>query len=209
MLRFAQVSTESRKFNEKSDCAVKAVAIACSVDYAKAHALLKKLGRQNRRGTMTHTTLKAIHELGFKAVPQPLDRLPRTVKTIAPALKGGTYLVKTRGHILAVVDGQTEDWTAGRRHRPVSVWKIEGAACPECGQPKGPAHQHPAPEPTEPAVEPEVAPEPVLPEPPKKQATRMIKVCCPGCGYTIRTTQKWIDVGLPTCCCGEEMEVAQ
>jgi hypothetical protein len=42
----------------------------------------------------------------------------------------------------------------------------------------------------------------------KVQGTRMIKVQCPdpGCGYILRTTQKWIDIGLPTCCCGKEME---
>lgn len=40
-----------------------------------------------------------------------------------------------------------------------------------------------------------------------KQSTRMIKVVCPDDGYTVRTTRKWIDVGLPTCPCGTEMEV--
>lgn len=39
----------------------------------------------------------------------------------------------------------------------------------------------------------------------KKQGTRMLKVACPSCGYQIRTTQKWIDVGLPTCVCGTPM----
>jgi hypothetical protein len=47
----------------------------------------------------------------------------------------------------------------------------------------------------------------------KKQTTRLLKVCCPDCGYvneqgngyTIRVTQSWINVGLPTCPCGEEM----
>lgn len=41
---------------------------------------------------------------------------------------------------------------------------------------------------------------------PKKQTTRMIKVMCPSCDYTVRTTAKWIEVGLPTCPCGTEME---
>lgn len=39
----------------------------------------------------------------------------------------------------------------------------------------------------------------------KKQTTRMVKVVCMECGYTLRTTQKWIEVGLPTCCCGGTM----
>jgi hypothetical protein len=42
----------------------------------------------------------------------------------------------------------------------------------------------------------------------RKQSTRMLKLECTNCGYTVRTTQKWIEVGLPTCCCGSDMEVA-
>lgn len=43
-----------------------------------------------------------------------------------------------------------------------------------------------------------------------KQTTRMIKVQCPhdDCGYLVRTTQKWIEVGNPTCPCGTVMEIA-
>ena len=43
---------------------------------------------------------------------------------------------------------------------------------------------------------------------PKKQATRMIKLECPVDGYTVRTTQKWIELGTPTCPCGEHLDVA-
>jgi hypothetical protein len=42
----------------------------------------------------------------------------------------------------------------------------------------------------------------------KVQTTRLIKVECGGCGYVVRTTAKWIETGLPTCCCGDEMELA-
>lgn len=34
---------------------------------------------------------------------------------------------------------------------------------------------------------------------PKKQGTRMLKCECPECGYVVRTTQKWLDVAIPTC----------
>ncbi len=45
----------------------------------------------------------------------------------------------------------------------------------------------------------------------KTQGTRMIKVQCPdpACGYQVRTTQKWIDIGLPTCFCGIKMEAEE
>ena len=36
----------------------------------------------------------------------------------------------------------------------------------------------------------------------KKQTTRMIKLQCDDCGYVVRTSDKWIQVGVPICCCG-------
>lgn len=39
----------------------------------------------------------------------------------------------------------------------------------------------------------------------KKQGTRMLKVECPEDGYVVRTTAKWIEVGLPVCPCGTRM----
>jgi hypothetical protein len=48
---------------------------------------------------------------------------------------------------------------------------------------------------------------------PKKQGTRMLKACCPECGYTVRTTAMWLEIAVPTCpdsnCnhFGQEMEV--
>lgn len=40
---------------------------------------------------------------------------------------------------------------------------------------------------------------------PKKQTTRMLKVSC-DCGCTIRMAKSWIEKGLPTCACGNEMK---
>ena len=40
---------------------------------------------------------------------------------------------------------------------------------------------------------------------PKTQGTRMLKVQCPCCGYTVRTTAKWLAVGNPSCPLGTEM----
>jgi hypothetical protein len=40
---------------------------------------------------------------------------------------------------------------------------------------------------------------------PKKQGTRMLLVKCPACEYQVRTTKKWLEVGVPTCPCGTEM----
>jgi len=37
-----------------------------------------------------------------------------------------------------------------------------------------------------------------------KQGTRMIKCECQECGYTCRTTAKWLDTGTPLCHCNSE-----
>lgn len=42
----------------------------------------------------------------------------------------------------------------------------------------------------------------------KKQKTYMLKIEAACCGYLVRTTQAWIDQGLPSCPCGNEMELA-
>ena len=41
-----------------------------------------------------------------------------------------------------------------------------------------------------------------VPARPKTQSTRMLKAMC-SCGYTIRLTKTWADMGLPTCLCGD------
>jgi hypothetical protein len=36
----------------------------------------------------------------------------------------------------------------------------------------------------------------------KKQGTRMVKCECVTCGYVLRTTKKWLDIGVPSCPAG-------
>lgn len=43
---------------------------------------------------------------------------------------------------------------------------------------------------------------------PKKQSTRLLKCECGTCGYTVRTTAKWLEVGPPHCPEHGAMEVA-
>ncbi len=38
----------------------------------------------------------------------------------------------------------------------------------------------------------------------KKQGTRLIKCECNECGYTVRTTQKWLVFGAPLCPCNQQ-----
>jgi hypothetical protein len=38
-----------------------------------------------------------------------------------------------------------------------------------------------------------------------KQTTRMLKLECPECGYLVRTSSKWLEVGLPMCPDGDTL----
>ncbi len=47
--------------------------------------------------------------------------------------------------------------------------------------------------------------EPKVSSGPRAQGTRMLKLACPEDGYTVRTTAKWLAIGVPSCPCGQEM----
>jgi len=42
---------------------------------------------------------------------------------------------------------------------------------------------------------------------PGKQGPRLIKCECPNCGYTVRVTRKWLEIGNPQCPDGDMMEI--
>jgi hypothetical protein len=54
----------------------------------------------------------------------------------------------------------------------------------------------------------EAAAPPKIHSGPAKQGTRMIKLVAPDCGYQVRTTRKWIELGAPMCPHGVTMEEA-
>ena len=126
MNNFEKVKNESFKANESNDCAVKAIAIACNVPYKVAHKALANLGRRNRRGTLNSTIHTAIKQLGFNLECITFKVKAKTVTTLAAdrAVKDGFFVAFVRGHIAAIVNGQIEDWTEGKRHRVRLVYKI-------------------------------------------------------------------------------------
>ncbi len=128
-----ETCNEARKgFNEKSDCVVKALAITTQVDYATVHAMLAKHGRKARCGTWNRTTFAAARELGFTLteIKHFIYNERCTVRSIEPKLKDGFYLVMTRSHALAVVDGVVHDYTRGKTHKVTEVYRVTRAGEP-------------------------------------------------------------------------------
>ena len=123
-----KIWADSGDRHEKGDCAVKAIAVAAKWEYREAHAALKKHGRCDGKGTKKGL-VEAVLELAGYSVTE-IDRSKVWAKTITnikndELFSHGTYIVRTRGHVLCVVDGKPVDWTAGRRHRIKQVFRVE------------------------------------------------------------------------------------
>jgi hypothetical protein len=119
----------SNRFKENKDCAVIATAIVTRTSYEEAHALLKKFGRQNGRGTkFMSITQPAIESIGYTVTEVKNNKQQNgsyyTPKTIGQKLTKGYYLCRVKGHIFAVVNGEVLDWTKGRRHRIIAINQV-------------------------------------------------------------------------------------
>lgn len=83
---FKTVQGQARSLNETNDCAVKAVAIATGTPYEQVHALMKKHGRKDRKGTMQITTQHVLEALGYT-----VDKVHMPCDVRAAARQGGTF----------------------------------------------------------------------------------------------------------------------
>lgn len=138
---YLALTQETRLHGEDNDCAVKAVALVTGSSYAVAHFTLKKLGRANK--SPTHNTLipQALAILGktlrpVKVVEEIVHQYPGVhqnklqATTHQPARfpkvwkNGKTYLAYTKGHVLAIVDGQVHDWTSTKSLRIIRLMEV-------------------------------------------------------------------------------------
>jgi len=119
---------------QKRDCSVVAVAIAGRVSYQKAEAALTQAGKRINGGAYDHEIRNALIFLGCEVtvvrdthgspfLSQPNDSR-YTMSTIGKLCKRGYYVAFVRGHVAAVVNGEVEDWTDGRRHQVYMAYKV-------------------------------------------------------------------------------------
>ena len=119
------------KYKEHNCCTV--VALACTMDWSfgKAHRHMAKHGRKPRKGMYLSNWLPAMEDAANKSgktVKHMVCYTGMTIGRFARENPNGTFYVQVRGHALAVVNGQMQDWTAqtaGRR-KIINCYKIEG-----------------------------------------------------------------------------------
>lgn len=121
------VFRDSRSMNEHDDCAVKALALSTALSYSDAHALLKKHGRKNRAGTgFQAITRPAFREAGYALIDVTSKIEAKTVRTFSRLNlpMSSNYVIRTARHILAARSNVVLDWTDGRMHRIIEVYKV-------------------------------------------------------------------------------------
>jgi hypothetical protein len=140
--------------NERMDCSVIAIAIACSVSYQAAHAALKTAGRRNRCGTKIPVSKAAIKALGYtvrqwtkvemramlKSYGLPPSKCYANITTHHPRQTSqGTgvsdawqethsnMIFVTAKHMLAYKDHEVSDWSINKALYVKHVWEVNPA----------------------------------------------------------------------------------
>lgn len=137
---YRTIRNSSNAFQENNDCAVVAATVATTEPYEKVHGIMAAKGRRARKGTPMWITKATLDVLGFDMIevdPRSFtDRYPgshkrlRNVTTHHPErfskvwTDGNTYLLRTAGHILAVVNGVNVDWTKGKALRVRTIYRV-------------------------------------------------------------------------------------
>lgn len=124
-------------FAEKRDCTVRSLACAADIPYVDAHRIAKKSGRKNGRGWWSEKNLAVAKQEGlldFAKVPCaiPGRNYTRTYPTVAQIIarhKTGRYIICTRKHAMALIDGVIHDTgLIGLRSRITAIFEVKPVA---------------------------------------------------------------------------------
>lgn len=127
---------ESELRGDRNTCALRALGALAEIDYGTARAVLASHGRRVGHGTYTEQTEKAMDDLGlvyqkhycFKYSNKGPRSTHPTINQLLkerPELSKGHYLLYTRNHCFAMIDGKIEDWLQkGRRHRILGFYEV-------------------------------------------------------------------------------------
>lgn len=124
MRKYKDLDLVAKKYYKDSNfCSVVAVATVCNMSFGKARIKMEKAGRPHRKGAYQWHYHEVIKRRGFKLEPV-YGFEGHHAKTMGKKLSSGTYLVSVRGHVLAIVDGVINDWSASRSHRVREVYRV-------------------------------------------------------------------------------------
>jgi hypothetical protein len=123
-------------FGEKNDCTVRAVALSANLTYLDAWHRLRKAGRVSGRGFHLEEWLKSapwLNGLFFKVDFEPWNstyngvssKATYTTARFSVAFPVGSYLVFTRGHAYAQINGVVYDTWPHPKTQVLAAWKFD------------------------------------------------------------------------------------
>lgn len=124
-------------YNEAADCTVVALAYAMDISYKDAHAMLREMGRKNRRGFKLRLWLDnqcAVSRMKNQPFLLGKYKVVRVVlpfharPTLAKFLRDfprGRFLVRKRGHMFVVINSNVINALTGARTRITNIWYLE------------------------------------------------------------------------------------
>jgi hypothetical protein len=109
---------------EDNDCAVRALAVACTVPYEHARDVLTRVGRPPGWGVTLEMLMAGIEALSCSAVKRKVKA--RTMHTLCRELRreSGGIIALTRSHVAGFWNGECIDWSRDRLLRITDVFDI-------------------------------------------------------------------------------------
>ena len=112
--------------HEDNDCTVWAIATASGMPYSAAHRLLQQHGRidGNRFPTGQFLALMGNRLCNYtvRSIAVPFVA---TLNQVAKTYPHGRYIVRTKRHVLALIDGVVHDTApCGARKRVSRIWEL-------------------------------------------------------------------------------------
>lgn len=135
-LEYPWISTDggratSARPKQKSDCTVRALAIARSLSYDDAYDLLKDAGRKCSRGFQFSTWLNAQEWARRTSFPAVKGQRRMNPATFVQQFPSGRHICQVAKHVFAVIDGVVFDAFENRPDRCIyAAWSISDSFPP-------------------------------------------------------------------------------
>ena len=126
--RYFELKSQAMSTGDKGFCVPLAYSAVTNLDFHEVNSKMLTLGvRKKGQGTYQRDWEpfgRNVLQLDMEDITTELRAKAKTVRTAARVLRKGKFLIKVRGHLLAIVDGEVMDWTAGRQHRIQQAWRV-------------------------------------------------------------------------------------
>lgn len=137
---YIQLRDEADSIGENNDCAIKAISLVSGLNYIESKRLIDFYGRNKKGGTPTETIIKAIDQIGLIMTPIIQKDIIKMYPGVHSGLKsitshhmdrfnsvwknGKRYLLFSKTHVWAVIDGLNHDHTRGRSVQCKWIYEI-------------------------------------------------------------------------------------